>query len=49
MHGGGAQSGAPPGNTNALTHGLHTRERREERQQLQELMRESHRLIKAVE
>jgi hypothetical protein len=34
MHGGGAASGALPGNTNALSHGLHTRDAVEERRQV---------------
>jgi hypothetical protein len=49
MHGGGAASGALPGNTNALSHGLHTRDAVEERRQVQDLMRRSRRLLKEIE
>jgi hypothetical protein len=41
MHGGAPGSGAPPGNQNALTHGLYTRQALKERQELQVLLRES--------
>jgi hypothetical protein len=49
MHGGSAESGALPGNKNALTNGLHTRENLKERRHLQDLMRRSRRLIKEIE
>jgi len=45
MHGGAPGSGAPPGNQNALKHGLYTREAFAERRQLSELMRQSRQLI----
>jgi glucans biosynthesis protein len=48
MHGGAQGSGAPPGNQNALKHGLYTREAFAERQQLGELMRQSHQLIAKI-
>ena len=41
MHGGAAGSGPPRGNQNALTHGLYTRKAIEERQQVQDLLRQS--------
>jgi hypothetical protein len=49
MHGGGAGSGAVPGNKNALKHGLRTGHAIEERRQVQELMRRSRRLISGME
>ena len=49
MHGGGASSGALPGNTNALTHGFHTRDAILERRQLQDLVRRSRQLLKEIE
>jgi hypothetical protein len=48
MHGGAPGSGAPPGNQNALKHGLHTREAVEERRQLQALLRQSRELLKSI-
>ena len=45
MHGGAAGSGAPRGNQNALRHGLYTREAIEERQQVQDLLRQSRSLL----
>jgi hypothetical protein len=41
MHGGAAGSGPPRGNQNARRHGLYTREAIEERQQVQDLLRQS--------
>jgi hypothetical protein len=49
MHGGAPGSGAPRGNTNALKHGLYTREAIEERRQLRTLMRQSRLLIQDIE
>jgi hypothetical protein len=49
MHGGGAAPGALPGNKNALTHGLYTRDALGERRQVQDLMRKSRRLLKEIE
>jgi uncharacterized protein YjcR len=49
MHGGAPGSGAPPGNQNALKHGLYTREAIEERRQLQALIRQSRRLVQDIE
>lgn len=40
MHGGARGSGAPAGNTNALTHGLYTREVRDKRRVVAQLIRE---------
>jgi glucans biosynthesis protein len=40
MHGGAKGSGAPKGNSNALKHGLYTREALEERRMLSRMMRE---------
>jgi uncharacterized protein YjcR len=45
MHGGAPGSGAPKGNQNARKHGLYTKEAREERRKLRELLRESRRLL----
>jgi hypothetical protein len=41
MHGGAAGSGAPRGNQNALKYGLYTHKAIEERQQVQDLLRQS--------
>jgi hypothetical protein len=49
MHGGALGSGAQRGNKNALRQGLHTREAIEERRQLQDLIRQSRRLIQEIE
>src|SRR5262245_47414799 len=49
MHGGGAASGALPGNQNALTDGLYTRNAIEERRQVMDLLRRSRSLIKEIE
>jgi uncharacterized protein YjcR len=48
MHGGAPGSGAPRGNTNALKHGMYTREAFEERRQLRALMRQSRKLIQDI-
>jgi glucans biosynthesis protein len=40
MHGGAKGSGAPKGNSNALKHGLYTREAIADRRALSQLMRE---------
>jgi len=40
---------ALPGNTNALSHGLHTRDAVEQRRQVQDLMRRSLRFLKEIE
>jgi hypothetical protein len=48
MHGGAFGSGAPPGNKNALKHGLYTRESVKERQQLRDLWQQSRQLIRKV-
>jgi hypothetical protein len=45
MHGGAPGSGAPLGNQNALKHGLFTKEAREERRKLRELIRVSRNLL----
>jgi hypothetical protein len=45
MHGGAPGSGAPRGNENALKHGLYTRTAKAERRRVQELMRQSRRLL----
>jgi hypothetical protein len=49
MHGGGAGSGALPGNKNALKHGLRSRDAINEHCQVQELMRRSRRLVSEIE
>jgi hypothetical protein len=48
MHGGGAGSGAPRGNTNALKGGLYTRAAMDERRELQDLVRQSRRLVREI-
>jgi hypothetical protein len=49
MHGGAPGSGAPPGNKNAVKHGLYTREAIAQRRQLAELMRQSRKLLLKIE
>jgi len=46
MHGGGARSGAPKGNQNAVKHGLYTNEAREERRKVRELLRDTRRFMR---
>jgi len=48
MHGGAPDSGAPRGNQNALKHGLYTRIARDERRRVQDLLRRSWALVKAL-
>jgi hypothetical protein len=48
MHGGAVESGAPLGNKNALTHGLHTGDAIDQSRQLQDLMRRSRGLLKEI-
>jgi uncharacterized protein YjcR len=45
MHGGAARSGAPCGNSNAVTHGYYTRRAKAERQKICNLVRHSRDLI----
>jgi hypothetical protein len=49
MHGGAAGSGAPKGNTNAVKSGFYTRAALAERKALQDLVRQSRKLIDGVE
>src|SRR5262245_22350864 len=48
MHGGAPGSGAPKGNANALKHGIFTREAIAERRQVQELLRNSRKLLQQI-
>jgi len=48
MHGGASGSGAPRGNKNALKHGLYTRVATDLRRQLQDLVRQSVRLVQEI-
>jgi glucans biosynthesis protein len=48
MHGGAPGSGAPPGNRNALKHGVFTKEALERRTRLNKLIREANRLLKEL-
>jgi hypothetical protein len=48
MHGGAFGSGAPPGNKNALKHGLFTGSAIKKRQQLRDLLRQSRALIQSI-
>jgi hypothetical protein len=48
MHGGAPGSGAPRGNTNALKHGLYTRDAIAERRQVGELVRQSRELLSKI-
>jgi uncharacterized protein YjcR len=45
MHGGAPGSGAPRGNQNAFKHGLYSREAIAERRQIQDLLRQSRKLL----
>ena len=49
MHGGAMGSGAPPGNQNALKHGLYTSQAIEERRRLNTLIRDSKKLVEEIE
>ena len=46
MHGGAAGSGAPSGNQNALKHGMYTRDARDERRWLRDLMADARKTLK---
>jgi hypothetical protein len=48
MHGGASGSGAPRGNKNALKHGLYTRAATDLRRGLQDLVRQSVRLVQEI-
>jgi hypothetical protein len=48
MHGGSPCAGAPRGNQNALKYGLHTRAAIDQRRQLQDLVRQSGRLVQEI-
>ena len=48
MHGGTPESGAPPGNQNAVKHGLYTKAAIEERKQLRTLMRDAQKLVHSI-
>lgn len=49
MHGGAPGSGAPKGNKNAMKHGYYTREAIKERRMLQDLLRQSRKLLTDIE
>jgi uncharacterized protein YjcR len=48
MHGGAAGSGAPKHNQNALTHGLFTKQAREERKRFQALLGQNRKLLQDI-
>jgi uncharacterized protein YjcR len=48
MHGGAPGSGAPRGNQNALKHGHYTRDAIAERRRMQELLRQSRKLLRDI-
>jgi hypothetical protein len=48
MHGGGAGSGAPLGNHNALKHGLYTSEELASKKHISQLIRESRKIIEQI-
>lgn len=48
MHGGGAGSGAPNGNQNALKHGFYRAAAMEQRRQIQELSRQARRTLREL-
>jgi uncharacterized protein YjcR len=45
MHGGAPGSGAPRGNQNAYKHGLYTQDAIAQRRQIQDLLRQSRKLL----
>jgi uncharacterized protein YjcR len=49
MHGGAAGAGAPKGNRNALTTGLHTREMIEQRQAVSALLKRSRQMLNELD
>jgi uncharacterized protein YjcR len=49
MHGGAAGSGAPIGNTNALKHGLYTKQAIEKQKRINELLRECRKLARMID
>ena len=49
MHGGAKGSGAPHGNTNAVTHGAFTREAIEQRANLRRQIRDAEKLLKNLD
>jgi glucans biosynthesis protein len=49
MHGGAAGSGAPPGNCNALTTGLHTQEMIQQRKAVSALLHRSRQILGDLE
>jgi glucans biosynthesis protein len=49
MHGGGAGTGAPKGNRNAFRTGLHTRDAVADRKALNALIRQSQKLLAALD
>jgi uncharacterized protein YjcR len=48
MHGGAPGSGAPRGNQNAFKHGLYTNDAIAERRQIQELLRQTRKLLSEI-
>jgi uncharacterized protein YjcR len=48
MHGGAPGSGAPRGNKNAFKHGFYTQHAIDERRQVQELLRQSRKLLSEI-
>lgn len=49
MHGGAQGSGAPPGNRNALKHGMYTREAIAERREFNRMLRDLNDDLRAFE
>lgn len=49
MHGGAKGSGAPLGNSNALTYGLFTKEIRDRRRAAAQLMRDAKKMLSDIE
>jgi glucans biosynthesis protein len=49
MHGGAEGSGAPPGNRNALKHGVYSREAIAERRAFSEMLREMNKTLRDFE
>lgn len=48
MHGGANGSGAPRGNTNALKHGVYTKQAFQRRAEMRDLIREARKLLKEL-
>jgi hypothetical protein len=48
MHGGALDSGAPLGNSNAMKHGICTRETMDKRRRIQDVLRRARRFVREM-